>query len=726
MREEIKRINHSLMIGWTIIVVTLCASYIGEVIKEQRTWEYVIVFILVTVVPYLIILYLYRKNPEWNMLCYRMVWGYSLMYLFCLLTGSTSMVCVYILPLLSLLLLYHKPELILWSGTLSVLINIVSIGLKFMSGELNLETSKDAEIQIALIIMCFSFCYIATKIYDHIYKKNQEVMAELEEKNVQARQMTMQTVMTIVNTIDAKDEYTKGHSQRVAEYAVALAEELGMSEEEVERIRYIGLLHDIGKIGVPDAILNKPGRLNNTEFSLMKLHTVVGGEILKDINSMDDLDVGAKYHHERYDGKGYPEGLVGEEIPFVARIIGIADAYDAMTSHRVYRKRLSDETVQEEIARCAGTQFDPQLAKVFLQMIKAGKLRNVDTDSYDAQDGSTDFLGDELLEKLLGDAGAYNTAENSKDGLTGVYNRIYGEQMLADYIKCGEGCLMTIDIDALRNTNSSYGFLRGDLHINTIANILERNFANKILYRNEGDQFVCFLFGLTRADIAESEANRLLQCIAKTAQEDPELTDLSISIGLLIVHAGEFSCEEALNRADRALYFAKQKGGGQLCNYQSLTSSFQPTTSNGELKNLLQMIHKKDNCSKAYEMNYPEFTRTMNYLERVVERNDQQMHVIMFTLLATDEESATIEQKIMGMKMLEASVLSALRKTDVTMQFSSSQRIVVLMNMDEENRQLTINRIISAFYKSDINKVFSIIHEVAELSTIKEESEAGV
>lgn len=725
MKAETKKINLSLMIGWTIIVAVLCVSYVGEVIKAVRTWQYVVVFMLVTVIPNLICHFLYRKRPESENLRYFIVCGYFVMYIFCLLTGSTYMVFSYILPLLSLLILYHQPKLILWTGVVGIVFNLFSIMLKFANGELDLESSKNAEIQIALIILCFGGCYAATRIYDQIQKQNLEFMDELEEKNAQARQMTMQTVMTIVNTIDAKDEYTKGHSQRVAEYAVALAEELGMPEEEIEHIRYIGLLHDIGKIGVPDAILNKPGRLNNTEFSLMKLHTVVGGEILKDINSMEELDEGAKYHHERYDGKGYPEGLVGEEIPYVARIICIADAYDAMTSHRVYRKRLSDEAVQEEIARCAGTQFDPKLAEVFLGMLKEGKLKSINTDSYDAQDGSTDSIGGELLEKLLDDAGAYNSAENSKDGLTGVYNRIYGEQMLADYIKCGEGCLMVVDIDALRNTNNSYGFLRGDLYINTVAHILDRNFANKILYRNEGDQFVCFLFGLTRADIAESEVKRLLQCVKKTAQEDMELSDLSISVGLLIVHAGEFSYEEALSRADRALYFAKQSGGGKLCNYQSLTPTFQPKTSGGELQNLMQMIRKNENYSKAYEVNYPEFARTLNYLERVIERNEQQMHIVMFTLLAIDEESATIDQKIVGMKMLEAAVASSLRKIDVTMQFSSSQRIVVFMNMEEEERQLTINRIISAFYKSDNNKMFSIIHEVADMSEI-EEGEAEV
>lgn len=716
MRTETKKINFSLMIGWTLIVVVLCVSYMAEVVKGVREWDYVVTFMLLTIIPNLICHVIYHKNPESERLRYNIVWGYSVMYVFCLLTGSTDMVCCYILPLLSLLILYHQPSLILWSGCVSVLFNVIAIGLKFVNGKLNLETSKNAEIQLALIVLCFGGCYVATKIYDHIQKQNLKFMDELEEKNIQSSQMTMQTIMTIVNTIDAKDEYTKGHSQRVSEYAASLAEALGMSEEEVERIRYIGLLHDIGKIGVPDAILNKPGRLNTTEFSLMKQHTVVGGEILKDINSMEEVDIGAKYHHERYDGKGYPEGLKGEEIPVVARIIGIADAYDAMTSHRVYRKRLSDEAVCEELSRCAGTQFDPKMAEVFLKLIQEKKLKDLSTDRYDAQDGSIDALGGELLEKLLEDAGSYNASETGKDSLTGVYNRLYGEQMLADYMKCGEGCIMSIDIDALRNINNMHGFVKGDLYINTMANLLEKIFANKILYRSSGDEFVCFLCGVTRTDIAQREAARLLEAVEIARKEDEELEELSASIGFLIVHAGEYSREEALVRANRALYFAKQKGGSQICDYHDLAQDFRPALSREELNNLLRAIRSQGVYSKAYEVNYPEFARMVNYLERVAKRNDQQIQVIMFTLLAMDEQSVGVEQKVAAMMHLEAAVLASLRKVDVTMQFSSSQRIVMLMDMSEENLQIVVNRITSAFYKSDVNKLFSLSYEVADLS----------
>ncbi len=424
MQTETRKINKSLMLGWTVIVVILCVGYIGEGVKGLMDWTYILVFTTLSIVPNLFCHILYHKNPDSERLRYNVVWCYSVMYVFCLLTAESNMVFCYILPLLSLLILYHQPELILWSGCISIVFNFIGIGRKFLNGQLTVEHGREAEIQFALIILCFCGCYIATKLYDQIQKQNLQFMEELEEKNLQTNHMTMQTIMTIVNTIDAKDEYTKGHSQRVSEYAAALAEELGLEADEIEQIRYIGLLHDIGKIGVPDAILNKPGRLNTTEFSLMKLHTLVGGEILRDIDSMENVDIGAKYHHERYDGKGYPEGLEGEEIPYVARIIGIADAYDAMTSHRVYRKRLSDEAVCEEIERCSGTQFDPKMAEAFLRLIKAGKVQEIGQDNFDAQDGKLDALGGELLEKLLDDAGSYNSSETGKDPLTGVYNRL--------------------------------------------------------------------------------------------------------------------------------------------------------------------------------------------------------------------------------------------------------------------------------------------------------------
>ncbi len=186
--------------------------------------------------------------------------------------------------------------------------------------------------------------------------------------------MGNETIFSIANAIEARDKSTGRHSFRVAEYSVMIGRELGFSEAELESIRKTGLLHDIGKIGVPDSILNKPEKLSDEEYEIMKNHVVIGGEILKDFTLIEHVADGAKYHHERYDGKGYIEGLKGEQIPLNARIIGLADAFDAMTANRVYRKALDMNYVVSELKRCRGIQFDPGLVDILLDLIASGKL----------------------------------------------------------------------------------------------------------------------------------------------------------------------------------------------------------------------------------------------------------------------------------------------------------------------------------------------------------------
>jgi len=190
-----------------------------------------------------------------------------------------------------------------------------------------------------------------------------------EERRQKVERLSSQIMVTLAGTIDAKDKYTKGHSTRVAQYAVKIAEKLGKSKKEQEDIYYLGLLHDIGKIGIPDGIINKTTRLNDEEYAVIKTHPVIGAEILKNISELPELVMGAKWHHERYDGKGYPDGLKGEEIPEMARIIGVADAYDAMTSNRSYRDMLPQSVVRGEIERGKGTQFDPLFADKMLELI---------------------------------------------------------------------------------------------------------------------------------------------------------------------------------------------------------------------------------------------------------------------------------------------------------------------------------------------------------------------
>ena len=194
------------------------------------------------------------------------------------------------------------------------------------------------------------------------------------ERADQLERLSDEMVETLARTIDAKDRYTNGHSFRVSEYAVKLARRLGWDEKEVADLEREALLHDIGKIGVPDAVLNKPGKLTEEEFETVKSHTTVGKSILSGMEGLDAVAQAAAYHHERYDGKGYPEGLKGEAIPLHARVISIADAFDAMRSDRVYRKGLAPQVIREELIRGEGAQFDPGMLPVFVEMLDEGLL----------------------------------------------------------------------------------------------------------------------------------------------------------------------------------------------------------------------------------------------------------------------------------------------------------------------------------------------------------------
>ena len=197
--------------------------------------------------------------------------------------------------------------------------------------------------------------------------------AEIERVKDQVR-MGNETILAIARTVDAKDENTSQHSTRVSEYSVKIAQKIGYSYAECENLRKMALLHDIGKIGIPDSVLKKPGKLTDEEYTVMKSHVTRGVEILKDFTLVENVADGVLYHHERYDGKGYVSGLKGEEIPLNGRIICIADAFDAMTANRVYRKKLDLDTVLSELKRCRGTQFDPKLVDVMLELIEDGTI----------------------------------------------------------------------------------------------------------------------------------------------------------------------------------------------------------------------------------------------------------------------------------------------------------------------------------------------------------------
>ena len=242
----------------------------------------------------------------------------------------------------------------------------------------NADIGPEAVISITLLVLISVF---STKIISVLVNRRTELnnaliqaekvkfIDELNEKNKELEMLSNEAFEAIAKAVDVNDPYTAGHSRRVAEYSRMIAECMGYSEKELEEIYCAGLIHDVGKLGIDNRIINKQGKLSDEEYSEIKKHPVMGYEILKNISIRGKFAYGAKWHHERIDGKGYPDGLNGKDIPEIARIIAVADAYDAMTSKRAYRDTMPQERVREQIVEGKGSQFDEEIATIMIAMI---------------------------------------------------------------------------------------------------------------------------------------------------------------------------------------------------------------------------------------------------------------------------------------------------------------------------------------------------------------------
>ena len=196
-----------------------------------------------------------------------------------------------------------------------------------------------------------------------------KINTELQDKSEELEKAYLDTIGILRQTVEAKDPYTRGHSDRVSEFSVLIGKKMGLDDETLHTLKIGGLFHDIGKIGIPDSILLKESKLSDEEYSQIKNHPTIGAHMLGAAAVFKDIIPIVKHHHERFDGRGYPSQLAGENIPFIARIAAVADTFDAMTSKRTYRDALPLSVVKEEIEKCSGTQFDPKIAKVFLDIL---------------------------------------------------------------------------------------------------------------------------------------------------------------------------------------------------------------------------------------------------------------------------------------------------------------------------------------------------------------------
>ena len=289
-------------------------------------------------------------------------------------------------------------------------------------------------VGIGMIIL-FSLNVLRTAGNIHMMKLRRQ-KKELAKRKRQLEKVSLQMIQTLSTTIEAKDEYARGHSHRVAEYAALIAGELGWSSEEIMNLKYAAHLHDIGKIGIPDMLLNKPARLTPEEYSVIKEHTVIGAEILKNISLIPHVAEVARSHHEHYDGTGYPDGLAGEDIPLSARIVAIADSYDAMNSRRIYRNALPPEKIFEEIENNRGIQFDPELADIFLKLLCDDRVQICEHCEFSEDDPELPFIENEIENFVSNVMSKLQTQEDSEsfDFLTGLPMRSRGEKLTAQFM----------------------------------------------------------------------------------------------------------------------------------------------------------------------------------------------------------------------------------------------------------------------------------------------------
>ncbi len=547
------------------------------------------------------------------------------------------------------------------------------------------------------------------------YRK--DLQRRLVEKTREVELVTIEAITTVANTIDAKDDYTKGHSIRVAYYSEALARKIGWSEEEVQNIHYIALLHDIGKIGVPDSVLNKPFKLTNVEFELIKNHTVMGAEILKDIKMFPNVSVGAKYHHERFDGRGYPSGLKGDEIPIVARIIGIVDSYDAMTSNRVYRKRLQDEMVRQELVRGKGSQFDPYLVDQFMELLEEGNLQQ----NIPEEDMVMPIFNSD---KIYGGVTREETGLNTKlDYLTGLLGREQGEKEITESLRNGNGCIMMIDLDNFREMNDKFGHLAGDYVLKEVADLLKDVSRKNIVCRMGGDEFLYYVDGITRQEEAEEKVRLILDTFDKRKREIAMLENISLSIGISLFGVDGGSFAELVRKADKALYHVKQNNDTEqrYLFYQGTSMAKTLEQSKADLNRLVSMVENRQTYHGAFQIAYEEFGRVYDFVMHFSQRNRQEMQLILFTLYSSDGSDIRIEQMERAMQCMEQAIIKSLRGVDVGTRYSSSQFLVILLDAERGDIRVVTERIVQNYFKLYGDRDITLSYDIANLHNDGEE-----
>lgn len=544
----------------------------------------------------------------------------------------------------------------------------------------------------------------------------EELMMDLEkkveEKTKQIEQISFETIATIASMIEAKDSYTKGHSIRVSEYSARLAKKLGWEEEKIQNLKYIALLHDIGKVGIPDSVLNKPGKLTEIEYGIIKSHTTIGGDILREIETIPDVALGAKYHHERYDGKGYPEGLKGDEIPEVAKIICICDAYDAMSSRRVYREKLPVEAILKQFEEGKGTQFDAYYTDVFLELIKEDGLSVQENTGKQNDEKTLSGESTLLLNQIVKNIENETRKNEKQDILTGLLNRKNGEKEIIEALQETSGCLAFIDMDNLKKTNDIMGHLAGDYAIKSVGEVLLSFNENAIISRIGGGEFLFFIKD-TNEEKAKARIEDILEAFHQRKTENTYLSFSSLSVGMCMTQKNDVY-EEVLKKADKALYHIKQSGKAGYFMH-TYTDGANNRKASVDLNKIVKNLMDNSAHQGTRNLEYREFTKIYDFLHNLVNRFDYNIHFLMLTLEPADYNQIDIEEQEYAMECMEKTIKEVLRNIDVSTRFSSEQILVILLNAQDKDVEVIAGRIFSSFHKIYHKNAVNLCYDIADL-----------
>ena len=533
--------------------------------------------------------------------------------------------------------------------------------------------------------------------------------AEVLKRQEQLEQLSLQSIRTLADAIDSKVLYAKGHSARVAQYSVLLAKACGISGEELENVRYAALLHDVGDIGIPDNILNKPGKLTDAEQTIMKSHTVMGADILSNTSAIEGAAEVARHHHEWYDGSGYPDRLSGDEIPLVASIVAIADVYDAMNSRRSYRPALEPGKIRDELKKGSGKQFDPKLLDIFLKLLDNGVIHTEDT--RDRSEGEKGIVSESgiLLQKIF-EQMANKDSDDEYDPITGLLTRGSAESKIAVAIGETPGAFIFLDVDNLKKINDTYGHEAGDRSLYYLGAILKEE-KGAISCRLGGDEFLAFFPNLSYED-TEQKAKHIISEYMKSKEADFATRPASLSIGIVMTET-DMLYDVVYNRADKALYHVKQNGKADYYFYRDEEQVQEISEINLEL--LKQGLTGSGTYNGAFDVDFRVFSKMYEYVRKFGKRYDLDFQLVLIRLDETDSDSVVPEEeRDSAMNVMEQSIKDTIRNVDIYTRYGANRFLLILVQASADSMEKLTDRIFTKFYKNYNTGLFEASYEMAE------------